>query len=137
MQSARKQYVGLAVLFIVAVICQVRFSLEIVRDLFYATEVVRVPLWTGPAGPEITEDLPEAREAGARRGDLLLSVNGRPFTGLAVLHVPIARARPGEGLNLVVRMPSTIGQAPDGPSRFVSARSKSPRRPSGNGCLRW
>jgi len=50
-----------------------------------------------------------ASAAGLRRGDILVAINGRPYTGDLLLFEALRSARPGESLAVTVRSPDAGG----------------------------
>ena len=54
---------------------------------------------------------PSARDAGLAEGDILESLNGRPFTGDAQLRRYLIHARPRDIAELTVRAASKVPQA--------------------------
>ena len=93
------QYVLLSLMFVGAVLYQIRYSHDIIRD-----EKVSVPFFaTQDASPVINLVDPPAIAAGLRRGDILIAVNGRPYTGTAVRAEEIAGARPGVPIAVTVQ----------------------------------
>jgi sigma-B regulation protein RsbU (phosphoserine phosphatase) len=116
MKTRHIYYIPLALLFVVAVTFQTRFTMDAVRQLFWRSEMARPPLstqheiHTQRADQSINYISPEAIEAGVHKGDLLVSVNGEPYTGSAILQGTIARAHPGDPITFTIRHPETEGQ---------------------------
>jgi hypothetical protein len=104
-------YGALAVLFAIAVTFQFRDVRERV-ERFYVREHARYPIDIGITGDRIEEVKPEAASHGLRVGDLLVSVNGRPFEGLSDLYVPLRRAKTGDVIVLGTRSPSSSSSSP-------------------------
>jgi signal transduction histidine kinase/DNA-binding response OmpR family regulator len=74
-----------------------------VLDLYrHPTEKPRPPFQYS-AQRKITGVRPEAAHAGVQAGDELLAVNGKPFTGEAVLHESLTAVHPGGYLHVLVR----------------------------------
>ncbi len=93
------QYVCLALLFAFASAYQIRAAIYAFPNYFH----FKVAAF--PFVPEYDKDRPvlqfvnkSAREAGAQNNDILLVVNGRPLTGLAVFGEAIRSAKPGDTL---------------------------------------
>ena len=100
------QYVALALLFALASAYQVRsvmyafpnfFHLQVVADPFN-------PVYA-KGRPILTFVVKSARQVGLRDNDVLLAVNGRPLTGLAVFGEAIRNAHPGDALTVQVLRP--------------------------------
>lgn len=96
-------YVTLIVLLIISGVYQGTISYAQVQYLTRSPEIIRWPLNTGAFTPAITFVGPEAEQAGVRKDDLLLEVNGRPYTGREVLFDAYHEARPGDSLSVKVR----------------------------------
>lgn len=107
----KKLYISLIALFIIAAIYQTKHTVEGINELFYANEQVEPQFGIKPVSNVITDVRPEAKEAGLSEGDLLLTVNGQPYTGTASLIVPLTKARPGDTLTVRVSHPNEGGQA--------------------------
>jgi phosphoserine phosphatase RsbU/P len=93
------QYVCLALLFALASAYQIRSAVYAFPNYFHFKAVAY------PFLPIYDKDRPvlrfvgkSARDAGVRNDDILLAVNGRPLTGLAVFGEAIRNAKPGETL---------------------------------------
>jgi phosphoserine phosphatase RsbU/P len=100
------QYAALAFLFAASVAYQTAISVEIVRRLH-----VSVPYFAlKDASNEIDVVTPVAAAAGLKRGDHLLTVNGRPYTGVAVLAQEEAQSQPGSDLILTIRQAGEAGE---------------------------
>lgn len=100
-------YLCLAALFLVAATYQARNSWDGVRLLLHPTQIARSPFDLKTAISIIGSVQDEAAKAGVRKGDVLLSVNGRPYRGLAVLAQAGAESRPGDVLTVTVRSQGT------------------------------
>jgi sigma-B regulation protein RsbU (phosphoserine phosphatase) len=93
------QYLLLAILFIVAVAYQLRLARDILHD-----ERVSIPVaYPGTASAVLDLLSQEAEQAGLHRGDTLVAVNGRPYTGSADPSRVIEQARPGDQIEVTVR----------------------------------
>jgi sigma-B regulation protein RsbU (phosphoserine phosphatase) len=93
------RYVCLAVLFAAVLLYQARSALDIAHD-----EKVDVPAITPATASASLETVsPTAEKAGLHRGDVLLAINGKTYTGTAVLGDAVSRARPGENVDVTVR----------------------------------
>jgi sigma-B regulation protein RsbU (phosphoserine phosphatase) len=93
------RYSLLAFIFVVAAAYQAGLTVDILRGL-----KVSVPYFAlQDASPQIEGVKSEAEAAGVRRGDTLIAVNGRPYTGTAVLAQEEAKAAPGTELAVTVR----------------------------------
>jgi phosphoserine phosphatase RsbU/P len=100
------QYIGLAFLFAVTCLYQVRATIASFPAFFQSNSA------SWPFHPAYSHGRPvaefvgdEARQAGLRESDVLVAVNGRPFTGSAVFGAAIAAAKPGEMLEVTARTP--------------------------------
>ncbi len=92
------QYVCLALLFVGAMVFQVRYA----EDIWQGEKIdfAFVSPATASASLEIVR--PEAEQLGLHSGDTLLAVNGQKYTGTAVLAEAYAKARPGDHIDLTV-----------------------------------
>jgi sigma-B regulation protein RsbU (phosphoserine phosphatase) len=100
-KSPKVQYVLLAIISAAAIIYHVRLAQDILHD-----EKVHVPFFAPePASAMLGTVSPDAEAAGLHRGDILVAINGRPYTGTAVLAEESARANPGTSLAITVRSP--------------------------------
>jgi phosphoserine phosphatase RsbU/P len=99
--NASAQYVLLALVFVIAATYQAGLTVEVVRGL--KVDVPDFELELGSARIGLVKPVVEA--AGLRKGDVLLAVNGRPYTGTAVIGQEQAKAAPGTALMLTVREP--------------------------------
>ena len=52
---------------------------------------------------------PQAEQAGLRKGDIVVGVNGRPIQGWSDIYVPVRRARTGDHLLLRVKHTGAAG----------------------------
>ncbi len=97
------QYICLALLFALASAYQIRstmysfpsyFHLHVAAYPFYPSVVNGRPLaqFVGPT----------AQRAGLKENDILLALNGKPFTGIAVFGEAIRHAKPGDPLTVTV-----------------------------------
>jgi sigma-B regulation protein RsbU (phosphoserine phosphatase) len=100
------QYLCLAVLFAVASAYQGRAILYAFPDYLH----VSAPQW--PFVPDYSNGQPHidfvsvpARDAGAKEGDILVAVNARPLTGLAVFGEAMRLAKPGDLLTVDLLTP--------------------------------
>jgi phosphoserine phosphatase RsbU/P len=93
------RYIFLAALMLLVLLYQVRVAIDILPG-----EKVDVPsIEPATASASLETVSPEAEKAGLHRGDVLLAINGEPYTGTAVLVEAIARARPGQNVYVTVR----------------------------------
>jgi sigma-B regulation protein RsbU (phosphoserine phosphatase) len=103
---ANVHYILLAFVFVIAATYQAGLTVEVVRGLNVAVPEFELEL--GSARVELVK--PAAEAAGLRAGDVLLAVNGRPYTGTAVIAQEQAKATPGKALMLTVQEPGKEGE---------------------------
>ena len=121
-------YGALALLFAIAVTFQYRDVRERF-ERFYVHEHARYPIDIGIAGNQIYEVKPEAASHGLRTGDLLVSVNGKPFDALSDLYVPLRRAKTGDVITLGTRPASaSFPGAEEKQSEITLASAPAPTR---------
>jgi sigma-B regulation protein RsbU (phosphoserine phosphatase) len=93
------RYIGLAALFAAVLLYQARSVLDILQS-----EKVDVPsIAPATASASLETVSPAAERAGLHSGDVLLAINGKPYTGTAVLSEAVSRARPGQNVYVTVR----------------------------------
>src|ERR1700761_3267497 len=70
------------------------------RLLFLRSQLVQQP-FSIEFGMPVVRDLSEAASrSGLKRGDIVLSINGQPFTGLLQLRDQMRSARPGQSFRI-------------------------------------
>lgn len=97
------QYALLIVLFIIASAYQVRFVERRMIYLLRPAEMAEWPVSIGWLSNEISLTQANAREAGVRKGDRLIAVNGVSYTGLRVLADAVYEKLPGDSINLTIQ----------------------------------
>jgi phosphoserine phosphatase RsbU/P len=118
-------YVCLAILFVIACVYQIYAFRYSFPDYFRiaAVEWPIVPTYVhGQPLSEFAND--EAKHAGVKENDILLAVDGKPLTGLAVFGEAMRLAKPGESVSLTVQTPG------DSSSRTVSVPLVQRRQPA-------
>jgi sigma-B regulation protein RsbU (phosphoserine phosphatase) len=102
------QYVVLGLLFFAACAYQVRATIAAFPG-FLDRGVAKWPFIPEYSHGEPTAAFvgPEAYKAGVREHDVVTDVNGQPFTGLAVFGEAIAKAKPGDTLEIAIRTPGS------------------------------
>jgi phosphoserine phosphatase RsbU/P len=114
-KRAHFQYALLFLLFVPTVVYQWQvFHHGFVR-LVHPDRVVVPPIFPKTASAEIREVDSRAAAAGIHIGEVLVAVDGRPYTGSAVLGEELARRHAGDSLPVVVR-----GKQPGSPDRVVT-----------------
>ena len=98
------QYVALGIIIAVSMLFQARYAPDIWRG-----EKVDIPFISPEtASAALNVVMPEAEKLGFHRGDILLAVNGKKYTGSALLADAYARARVGESIPVSVRSGSEV-----------------------------
>src|SRR6266481_4380060 len=102
------QYFVLGLLFFAACAYQVRATIAAFPG-FLDRGVAKWPFIPGYSHGEPTAAFvgPEAYKAGVREIDVVTGVNGQPFTGLAVFGEAMAKAKPGDTLEITLRTPGS------------------------------
>ncbi len=97
MRSSRFQY---ALLVLVAVGSLTYYFTSVIAALgeIYNHDAVHLPLHFGYRLTVVSGNTPEGFQAGIRWGDSVLAINGRPFTGYAVLMDELRKSRPDSPL---------------------------------------
>jgi phosphoserine phosphatase RsbU/P len=96
------QYVCLTIFFAGAMLFQIRYAQDIWRS-----EKLEYPfVMPGTASAALEIVRPAAEKLGLHTGDILLSVNGRKYTGSAVLSEAYAKTRAGDQIDLSVKSAS-------------------------------
>jgi len=95
------RYIVLLLLFLASLLFQIG-SIRNVAD-YVPASVPKFAPGEGSAALRFVDS--RASAAGLGRGDILVAINGRPFTGLVVLYEEITKARPGDRLAVTVRSP--------------------------------
>ncbi|MGH9432428.1 MAG: hypothetical protein ACRD3T_12885, partial [Terriglobia bacterium] len=97
------QYVILTVLLIIAVAFQTRLSVGIVGGVLRPYKVTSLP-FDLKASAVLSTVYAEGQKAGLRPGDVLLAIDGRPYTGTVVLFRALERDH--KHFSVTVRKPS-------------------------------
>jgi sigma-B regulation protein RsbU (phosphoserine phosphatase) len=103
MNNRRLAYILLGILFVFSAAYEIGFAYRVIHVLRSGPEMASEPLDFGFNMRKITGMSPEARAAGINWGDYLEEIDGRPFTGLGLVHEAVAARRPGDLLPVVVR----------------------------------
>ena len=102
-------YLALSLLFLWALVYQIRATEYNFPTWFHHYGAVSMPFATTDsltASNSTIDSLSQsARDAGVLRGDILLAVNGRTLKGLGVYGDELAKAQPGETLQITVQSP--------------------------------
>jgi phosphoserine phosphatase RsbU/P len=132
-RSPRLQY---ALLALVAVLALTHFYLGVTsgfENLLNGQNQARQPFYAGFLGNTLTLAMPEAKAAGLDAGDTILTINGHPFTGSAVLLEQIHNSKPGQTLAVTFRPHNAPAEAP--PS--TAAILLTPQRPKPAPLYAW
>jgi phosphoserine phosphatase RsbU/P len=99
-------YLCLALLFPISAAYQVRATLYSFPYYFHVPAVAW-PFYPNYSHgePHLSFVIPAAAEAGVKENDILVAVNGQPFTGLAVFGEAMRHGKPGDTLNVSMRSP--------------------------------
>ena len=100
------QYVCLALLFALATAYQIRSAMYAFPNYFHLQAAAYPFVPDYQKGRPVLEFVTKsASQAGVQNNDILLAVNGRPLTGLAVFGEAIRTAKPGDTLAVQVLRP--------------------------------
>jgi sigma-B regulation protein RsbU (phosphoserine phosphatase) len=97
-------YIGLALLFCVSMLFQVRYA----QDIWHGDKVSLPLVFPETASAKLSYVSPGAAELGLHPGDVLLAVNGIKYTGTSLLAERLAKAEPGEQVELTVNSASGV-----------------------------
>lgn len=104
------QYVGLALLFALAATYHVRAVMYAFPNYFHLTTVgFPFQLIYEKGRPVLTFATQPAQAAGLRDGDVLISINDRPLTGLAIFGEAMRLAKPGDIVTVATERPAGTG----------------------------
>ncbi|HEY3128849.1 MAG TPA: SpoIIE family protein phosphatase [Acidobacteriota bacterium] len=101
--GAYSLYLGLIILFSVAVAYLAPVSWSTLKSLFPRSDRVRPPFSVEALNPVVSAIAAEAKDAGLRKGDRILSVNDRQFAGYGVMMDAFANAHPGDWLTVTTQ----------------------------------
>src|SRR6185437_8828638 len=76
------------------------------EEFFHASEYARDPFGLGDNGPIINSLRPEAKDAGLAEGDVIQSLNGKPYTGDFQRNTELRQRKPSDYLEVQVETPS-------------------------------
>jgi sigma-B regulation protein RsbU (phosphoserine phosphatase) len=93
--SHRLQFAGLVLLILVAFSYQTRNAWDTLQSLFANSNAVSSPFELAPVSFVVASVRPEAKGAGLDVGARILAINGRTFTGEAVLQRALQRSSAG------------------------------------------
>jgi len=96
-------YFGLAALFLLSAAYFARSAFDRFDAIQHAHEYAREPLYLGDGNWGAVGLQPEAEEAGAKFGNQVLAVEGRPIEGFVTYYSTLRRAKPGDILHLRIR----------------------------------
>src|SRR5579864_5873910 len=100
------QYVCLALLFALASAYQIRSAMFAFPNYFHLKAAAYPFFPSFVSGRPLTQFVgAAAQRAGVKENDILLAVNGKPFTGLAVFGEAMRHAKPGDPLTVTVLTP--------------------------------
>ena len=119
----------LAALFLIATVYQGRFIQRRLQYLFNRPTFIEYPISTAAHSNKITRVTPNWKRAGVREGDLLLAVEGQPYTGWGVMADALMMKRVGESLTVSIQREGAA--ASDGESiTFPLAATEGERFPA-------
>jgi sigma-B regulation protein RsbU (phosphoserine phosphatase) len=99
-RSAHLQYALLALVAVLALTHVYLGTFHNFGNLAHGQDRVSQPFYGGSFGNILTFALPEAKAAGLNEGDTVLTINGHPFSGGAVLLKQIRQSKPGQTLTV-------------------------------------
>src|SRR5215472_6538048 len=96
-------YFGLAALFFLSAAYFARTAVDRFDAIRHADEYPREPLYLGDGNWGAVGVQPEGEEAGAKYGNQVLAVEGRPIDGFVTYYGALRQARAGDVLQLQIR----------------------------------
>ena len=102
-RHARLQYALLALVAALALTHVYLGAINIYQNLAYGHFRARQPFYESYFGHFTAHTSPEGLTAGLHDGDIILSINGRPYTGTSVLIREVRRSRSGQPLAITYR----------------------------------
>ncbi len=118
-------YLLLAAVCLCAVYSQGTISVDVLSSSLAPEHVPRSPFVMEELGDRILTPLAEARAAGIRAGDRLVSMDGAAYTGLWTIGGALRTHRPGQGVPLEIQPAGSSG--PETVQRTVVLRPRYPR----------
>jgi phosphoserine phosphatase RsbU/P len=103
MKTSHRAYALLILLFVLSIGYWIGGAANLYDELQFGAGRARLPFSFGFRMQTISSALPEATEAGAHFGDVLLQFDGRPFTGIDVMREAVRNAHPGSLIPAVIR----------------------------------
>jgi phosphoserine phosphatase RsbU/P len=100
------RYIVLSALFTMSVL----FQIGSIRNIVHNVPAIVPKFVPGEGTAALRFVDSKASAAGLRRGDILVAINGRPYTGQLVWYEAINKARPGDLLAVTVRSPGAGSQ---------------------------
>ena len=100
---------ALAALFILATTLSLRAALDRLEELLHGDRYVDTSFGLDTQTFKVDALEPEAERTGLSKGDVVVSVNGRPVQGWSDIYGPVRRARTGDHLLLRVKRTGAAG----------------------------
>jgi sigma-B regulation protein RsbU (phosphoserine phosphatase) len=111
-KSAAGLYLLLVVFAAISMIYYITGALALRQEFFHASRYAREPFDFQDDGETIKALRIEATAAGLSNGNVLVALDGIPFTGYAQVHDLLRRTKPGEAVEVSVRSSAgTVRQA--------------------------
>ena len=103
--SNKPLYLLIAVLFLITAGFQARRTVEVLDVLIHPDDRAQAGIALFQPWPTVVFVAPEAAAGGLRRGDRVLSLEGKPLVGLKDLSRVVKQRRPGQVLRLEIQRP--------------------------------
>lgn len=110
-RNHRLPSVALAVLFVVSMTTSLRSAWDRFDEMLHGEQYASTSFGLDTRTFKVDELETEAEQAGLRKGDIVLGVNGRPVQGWSDIEGPVRRARTGDHLLLRVKRTGAAGSA--------------------------
>jgi sigma-B regulation protein RsbU (phosphoserine phosphatase) len=118
-RSARLQYALLTLVTVLALTHVYLGAVNNLGNLAHGQGRVSQPFYGRNLGNTLTLALPEAKAAGLNEGDTILTINGHPFTGGAVLLEQLRQSKPGQTLTVTFHPHDAPLQVPPSTAAIV------------------
>jgi phosphoserine phosphatase RsbU/P len=118
----RRSLKWVAIVYGLCLVFEVRFTVESVREQLHVTEQAQIPFSIKTPGATIYRLEPEAVAAGIKKGDLPVSINGKPAKGMSGVSAAVRHLHKGD----VIEVTSLHNGSPVSTHITLAAESAKP-----------